>query len=217
MKLKLIIIAILFVLVSQVAHARPLRYREPIRFYFGLNIGFVLAWNDDFNHENTKSSVGFNIGAQAINSINCRHCKSLLLESSIDYEHLGKYTFSPTRVGNTRIAGRYKEKLYTFHANFGLRYYFLKSRKLSPFISFTPGIYYTKIKSVSFKDFSGNDIDFGGVSRSSVNFGFGFGLGLSYRLSHKLIAEFYPKWHIYFPQGLRNSFLQLPLTLKYRF
>jgi len=214
-----IIFPISFILIasSNYLEARSFGYQEPIKFYFGLNMGPLLAWNADINSQNTRSEIGFNIGAETINTFQCGNCRNLMLETSLNYEHLGEFLFGPTQFRNSRVKGSYKETLYILHGNMGLRYYFANSKKLSPFVSFAPGIYYIKVKSASFNDFTGNDLDTNNLKRSHINFGFGIGLGVSYKLSYRILLEFYPKWHLFFPLGFKNTFIQFPLTFKYLF
>lgn len=206
----------MFSIVGRV-EAMPIGYNEPMKFYLGLNIGPVLGWDEDINGRNAKSTLGFNIGGQVLNSPLCRNCQNIMMETSFDYERLGRFSFGPTQFRNSRTMGDFKESISVIHGNCGVRYYFAKSKKISPFISLTPGVYYIKVGSVSFNDFNGNDLDTGGLNSSHINFGFGVGIGLSCQLSYKLMLEFYPKWHVYFPLGPNNSLIQFPLTLKYRF
>lgn len=212
-----LVINITIILFAGTAGANYYGGRNPAKIYLGLRLGPVLAWNQDLNNQHTISDIGFNAGAGIVSSLNCQYCRGLMLEAGFDYEHLGGFDFGPTRLSKPRAVGNYKESEYVLHANVGVRFYPVKGKKISPFVSLAPGIYYQKVSSVSFKDYSGRDLETGQVPRSHINFGFGIGAGISYRVSYRIILEFQPKWHVFFPRGPANSFIQFPLTLNYLF
>lgn len=188
-------------------------------FYFGFSTGPAIGFNSDFNNQNKKSTLHYNIGFDILYGLNCHRgsfCKDSFFEVSFDYLFPATYNFGSTAVPATGITGNFSERTEYYSGVFSFRKILLSHSKLTPFVSAGVGLSYVKLSNSRYTDSLGTPLNLD-VSGNSLNFNISPAVGLTYKISHRLEVDVLARFTMLIPSFLNNSFLEIPLGIRYRF
>ena len=185
----------------------------------GFSGGIALGFDSDFNNQQNKTAIHFDVGFDALYKFPCNKstfCDSLFLELGFDMIFSSNYDFGATQVLSSGNTGNFKEDIKYYSGLFGLRKEFMNHAKLRPFVGLGLGVSYIQITNTSFTDALGNPLNID-ISASSLNFEVAPSVGLAYYISHKLAVDVTARLHLLIPNLLNNSYIEFPIGLKYVF
>lgn len=188
-------------------------------FAVGVSVGPAFGFDSDFNNEHTKTGLHLDLGFDALYRLDCAgggFCEALFLETNFDMVFAKNYNFGATQVSSNGNTGNFSEKLKYYSGAFALRKHFCGDKKLQPLVSLGFGVSYIKLQDVSFTNTFGTQQNLN-LSKSSINFDVQPGVGIAYEISPKLLVDMVARFHLLIPAGLENSFLELPIGIKYTF
>lgn len=180
-------------------------------------LGPTILFDQDFNHAKTKSNLGFSIGFDAYYRLPCRGCRNFSLFMSSALSSSGSFKFDSVKRKATGHVGVFKESLQIFNWNTGVDWSPKPVGKLKFHLFAAPGLYYTRVKEVSYKDGNNRDLPLPKTSSNGLNFGLMIGGGTEFMLSSRTSIGIAPRFHMNFNNFPARSSIQIPLNFKFYF
>lgn len=180
-------------------------------------IGPVISASRDFNNEKTKTSTGFGIGFDAFYRLSCGGCQRLSLMMSGAYTAPGTYNFGTIRRKTTGHSGIYQKKESGFNWNVGIHWASKPVGRVKFNLFAAPGIYFTRLKSQSFRDGNNRDLPLPGQSQNKIRFGAVLGGGPEVMLSGRTSVGIHPRFHVNLADPTGNFMFQIPVNFKFYF